>query len=92
MRIPVSITTGPWLRRLLPLARSKRIPADFEEVPGGVFLLVRISAAATREEVFELLDGAVDLVERATGEESTELETLLVAERHAREWWDAQRR
>ena len=83
--------SGPWVRRYLALARKQGVPAEVREEPANTFVVVRLPAGAGRDEVFQILDAARDLVEQAAETETSQTAALDATEAHVREWWHQRR-
>jgi hypothetical protein len=88
--VPLAEPEGDWIGRYGLLARSEGLNAHAEPQPRGVVLRVEVSTDTSRDQVFELLDAAVRLIERAKIEANRQREATLAVDRLAREWWSAQ--
>ncbi len=90
-RIPLSEPPGPWIKEFLPLARAREIPAEAREEPGKVLLVVTVPPAASKEETFQRLDAALDLVDKAKVAAIDGTRVSGTAEQHIQGWWSRQR-
>lgn len=65
VRLPLAGRSESWIHEFKPLARTKDFWADVQEIPEGTVLIVKVPAAASREQTAELLDGALGLIDEA---------------------------
>ena len=90
-RIPLTEPPGPWINEFLPLARASDIPAEAQEEPDRVLLVVRVPLDASEEETYQRLDAALDLVDKAKVAVTDRTSVSGTAEQHIHGWWNHQR-
>lgn len=88
MRIPLTEPDDwlDWMKLYGPLARSEGLDAQVAVEPGVAVLMVSVSSDKSREETFQVLDAAVDLIDRAKAEASGQRDASLSVVQHVREW------
>jgi hypothetical protein len=79
-----------WMNRYSALARSEGLDAEVAAEPGHAVLTVKLSSSTSRDETFQILDAAVNLIERAKADENERREASLVVDRAIGDWWSAQ--
>jgi hypothetical protein len=90
-RIPLAERSGSWTSRYLSVARADRVPAEVQEVPGGLVLVVRVPVGATRQETADLLDTALGLIDKAKAGHKAHSTSVALTEKHILEWWTRHR-
>jgi len=93
--VPTALTSvvppGPWIKEFLPLTRAGGVPAEVREEPRKVLLVVRVPLTASKEETYQRLDAALDLVDKAKLAATDRTSASDTAERHIHDWWSRQR-
>jgi hypothetical protein len=88
VRLPLAVSSEPWIDEFKPLTRTKDFWADVSELPEGTFLTVTVPAAASREETAELLDGALHLIEEAQALADARRSASAPTEQYIQDWWE----
>jgi hypothetical protein len=91
VRVPLAETSGPWLRQYLGLAREAQIAAEAREEPGRVLLVVRVSRSCSEAQVSEVLDTALELVDKAKVAAEGRDTGNGAIQAHVEAWWARQR-
>jgi hypothetical protein len=87
VRIPLAERSGPWTSQYLSVARAESVPAEAQEVPGGLVLVVRVPVGMTRQETADLLDTALGLIDKAKAGQKAHSMSVALTEEYIQEWW-----
>lgn len=91
VRLPLAVTSEPWLHDFQTLRRAKDLFADVRELPEGTFVTVTVPADASREETAELLDGVLRLIDEAVALAEARQAASAPTEQYIRDWWESRK-